>query len=421
MRGILSVGAAASARAPRSPGGPDAEQRFRAVVLVLGALFVAYAVATLLPTPSATLTLARNVFLLPIPFVVSWAYRRSPPSLRLPVLLFALAAVVWLVGSAFWYGYFFAAGAEVPKPPTPADAFFLSGRLLIIAGIVIALKSAIPFRIAALDALVIVSAGLAVGTAFIGHTLEEEFTASTLVTLNGPVLGVVILMLIVSAALGSWRGVPRSFLLLGAGIASLTLGTLIYSFQAVRAAYVDDRWAGLAWSGAGVLILLAASLVVLGIDRPVRLSSRAAIPGHPPGSNSVLLLSLGALTLTLAVAFYGYATGARPVAVIGVVASVTVGVAMALRAREAIRAAEEAYARLDHALAEAERSRDQLIVANQELARANARVQATHIAYADLLNLADERTHGRMRELIEATGGELAELLEEELEQARRR
>lgn len=42
-----------------------------------------------------------------------------------------------------------------------------------------------------------------------------------------------------------------------------------------------------------------------------------------------------------------------------------------------------------------------------------------HIAFADLLNLADERSSGRMRELIEGAGHELAELLEEEMRQPR--
>ncbi len=44
-----------------------------------------------------------------------------------------------------------------------------------------------------------------------------------------------------------------------------------------------------------------------------------------------------------------------------------------------------------------------------------------HTAFADLLNLADERSSGRMRELIEDTGNDLAKLLEEEMEQRRRR
>jgi hypothetical protein len=58
------------------------------------------------------------------------------------------------------------------------------------------------------------------------------------------------------------------------------------------------------------------------------------------------------------------------------------------------------YVRLDRALADVERTRDRLEESNQELARTNARVRAIEIAHAELLNLADERTQGRMRELI---------------------
>jgi hypothetical protein len=83
---------------------------------------------------------------------------------------------------------------------------------------------------------------------------------------------------------------------------------------------------------------------------------------------------------------------------------------MALRARSSIRTAEDAYGRLDSALSE--RASDELAAANEELARTNLELRTTQLAMADVLNLADERTHGRMRELIEKTGGQLAELLE---------
>ena len=76
-------------------------------------------------------------------------------------------------------------------------------------------------------------------------------------------------------------------------------------------------------------------------------------------------------------------------------------------------------ARLDAALAESERHRDQLAAANEELARTNLELRTVQVAMTDVLNLADERTHGRMRELIEDTGTELAQLLEEELERSR--
>ena len=94
---------------------------------------------------------------------------------------------------------------------------------------------------------------------------------------------------------------------------------------------------------------------------------------------------------------------------------------MALRARDSIRTAEDAYTRLDQALADSERTRDQLVTANEDLGRANLELRTLHVAMTDLLNLADERTEGRMRELIEDTGSELAELLEEEIGRSRYR
>jgi hypothetical protein len=68
-----------------------------------------------------------------------------------------------------------------------------------------------------------------------------------------------------------------------------------------------------------------------------------------------------------------------------------------------------------------ERTRDELVEANEELGRANVQIRAMHIAFADLLNLADERTNGRVRALIEDTGIELAELLAEQIQPEQRR
>jgi hypothetical protein len=162
-------------------------------------------------------------------------------------------------------------------------------------------------------------------------------------------------------------------------------------------------------------------VIILGIDRPVRLSGRSRIPEHAAESRAVLLVSLGALATALGVACYGELTGSRTLGLLGLAASVSIGAAMALRARDSIRTVEAACAQLDRALAETERGRDDLALANDELGRTNVRIRAMHIAFADLLNLADERTDGRMRALVEETGGELAELLEEQMEQQRGR
>jgi hypothetical protein len=404
-----------------SPSLAAGETRFRVLSLLAGVVFFAYLAATLLGASGSASSLAFNVLVLPVPFVVWWAYARATESLRRTVHLCAWAATLWLAGSLVWYGYFLAGGSVIPKPPGTWDAFFVAARLLVIVAIIVATRSFLSLRLAAFDACVIVAAGLAVGAAFAGRGLGDEVTAASLFTLNRPILGIVTLMLIVSAALGSWEGLPRSIALLGLGEVGITIGSLIYSYAAVHGAYVDNRWANLAWGSGAEISMLAAAVIILGIDRPVRLGARSRIPKHAGGSRAVLLVSLGALASTLGVACYGELTGRRTLGLLGLAASVSIGAAMALRARDSIRTVEAAYARLDLALAETERARDELTLANDELGRANVGIRAMHIAFADLLNLADERTDGRMRALVEETGSELAELLEEQMEPERGR
>ncbi|MEJ7569388.1 MAG: hypothetical protein WKF41_14115 [Gaiellaceae bacterium] len=105
-----------------------------------------------------------------------------------------------------------------------------------------------------------------------------------------------------------------------------------------------------------------------------------------------MFAAVGALILTVRVASYGVVKGSRAFTLIGLLASVSVGIAMAFRARDSIQTAESAFGR---ALADAERTRDELADVNEDLARANAQIQAVNVAYADLLNLTDEQTHGR--------------------------
>ncbi len=134
---------------------------------------------------------------------------------------------------------------------------------------------------------------------------------------------------------------------------------------------------------------------------------------------AALLVSLGGVLLTLGVASYGLIRGSSAVVSIGLAACVAIGAAMALRAGSSIRTFERTCASLDRALLDSERARDRLAKDNEDLARANLELRVMHTAFADLLNLADERSQGRMRDLIENTGAQLAELLEEELHRER--
>lgn len=417
----MGSGVAATDQAPPLTHPPPGERRFRQFALLAAGVYAAHFVAAIAGAPKAIVSVAFIVFVLPVPFLGWWAYTRAAQSLRTPFLLLATAASLWLVGTVVWYGYYFAAGRVIPEPPGIWDAFFVPALLLVIAAIVVALRSLISFRLAALDACVLVAAGVTLAAPFVRHSLDRGVSAESLFTLNRPLLSIVTLMLLVSAVLGSWEGLPRSIALVGLGEIPLTIGNLIYGYAAVQGRYTQNMWANLGWSLGGAVFTLGALAIILGVDGPIRLRVRRGIPNHPAGSRAVLLLSLAALGLTLTVAGYGLMIDARGLTTVGLVASVSIGAAMALRARAAIRSAESAYTRLDRSLADIERARDDLSLANEELARANVRVQAMQIAHAELLNLADERTHGRMRELIEEAGTELADLLEDELERARRR
>ena len=106
----------------------------------------------------------------------------------------------------------------------------------------------------------------------------------------------------------------------------------------------------------------------------------------------------------------------RGVTLLALVTALMVGTVMALRAGDSIRTAEAAYLRSDRALAESERARDALALANEELAAANVQLRMTQLGVAAFLNLVDERTDGRLRALLEQTGDDLVEILDQQLE-----
>jgi hypothetical protein len=162
--------------------------------------------------------------------------------------------------------------------------------------------------------------------------------------------------------------------------------------------------------------MLAGSTIILNIDRPLRLPVRHRVPGHPVGSRAALLISLIAIVLTLGVATYGLIGDRRNVALAGIVASLLIAVAMVARARDSLRTAEHAAELLDGAVLESERARDQLHAANAQLRKTNADQRVTHLAVAQAFDLIDERTEGRLREIVEQAGGDLAALVEESLD-----
>jgi hypothetical protein len=127
----------------------------------------------------------------------------------------------------------------------------------------------------------------------------------------------------------------------------------------------------------------------------------------------VLPVAFVAIASTLGVAVDGLITDRAGVTIVGLATSITIAVTMGVRARDSIRMAERSSELLDSALAESERARDELRLANEKLQRTNASLRTLHIAVAQGFNLIDERTQGRLRGLVEEAGDDLAALVAE--------
>lgn len=403
----------------RSTSGHD-RRRFAALSALAACFVLVYAAATAAGAPDTVLSTVFTMSIVLVPPLAWWTFFRAPPELRLLVVFLASAGTLWLLGSLIWFYYFVEAGNEVPPPAGPWEAVFAVAYSLALAGFYVATRQAISLRRTALDASVVGVAGIALGAALVGPELEKGLSADSLVTVVRPLFGVATLALIASAALARWHGLTLSVLLLGVAQVFLTVGGIVYSFDAVQPEDVDFRWAKVALLPGVVVAVLACLVIILAIDRPLRLAKPVEIPGHGVGAIGLLFGAVCGLAVTAAVAFYGHLTDRETVLYIGLAASLWIGVAVALRASSSIRALERSYDRLDRTHLALERTRDRLAASNEELARTNVELRSVHTAFEDLLVIADERTRGGLRDLVEDAGEDLARLLHDYLGGRRR-
>ena len=396
---------------------PLEDRRFLTLCGVLAALVAGYAGATLAGASSVVLSLFFLVPMVPVPVVAWWATVRAPAEQRTMWALLASAASLWMVGLVVWYAVYAANGNTIPDSPGPWDVEYVAAFALSLAGYVLGFRRAIRLRHVALDAAVAIAAALAVGTALVAEGLTDGLSPALLVALARPIFGILTLAVIVSAALGAWEGLPLSTVLLGAGQLPMIGGHLVYSYAAVQGNYVDDRWTDLCWATGATLFILAAATVILRLDRPVRPSRTADIPNHPLGARAMLSVALGALLVTVGVAAYGEATETHVTFVAGLTAGAAVATAMALRARNAVREVELAYAELDRAHAAEQRANDALTQAIAELDRTNMGLRVAHLAVGDVLTIIDERTGGGLRAHVEDAGEDVVALLADLLDE----
>ncbi len=342
--------------------------------------------------------------------VLLWmVWARTPPAPgRRVVAGLALAATVWLLGLVLAQGYVVGS----PRTFELGEASFAAAQLFVVVSLIGAVDSWRALWLSLLDSSLVAAVAMAVG-ALVGAPNTTLGAPSVVFGLAGSILGVWAITLGASAGLARCGGVPLSVAILAAAEIPLTAGAMVLAWSGGRGAYPDLRLVDLVWAAGAIVALIGASVVTVGADGRIRLPPRLAIPRHPAGGTTRVVLSACALAFTLGVGGAGAVTGDRRLTLAGLLAAAVVGTAMAVRSAGSIRSAEAAYRGLDQALAVSERTRDVLLLANEELARANVQLRANHIAVGAMLNVTDERTNGRLRELVEQTGDDLLEILEQ--------
>jgi hypothetical protein len=136
-------------------------------------------------------------------------------------------------------------------------------------------------------------------------------------------------------------------------------------------------------------------------------------------STGAFIFVLTALLIGFAISCHGVYSGSQSMALAGSLVSVCLSGGVVFRARTMLVRCDRARVDSGDGLEEWGRRYRELAGEYDELRRAHLRVRLLHESFADLLNLIDERSQGRLRALVEATGDELARLLEDYLAQPR--
>ena len=136
-----------------------------------------------------------------------------------------------------------------------------------------------------------------------------------------------------------------------------------------------------------------------------RLASRALTIGLPIAA----LVALAAVS-------YGLEAGQRTLALLALAVGLVIALATTLRGYRALRGARRSLDLLNRALVEAEQARRDLHAANGKLERQNLELRMVQIAVAQGFILVDERTQGRLRQIVTQAGDDLAALVDEALD-----
>lgn len=331
---------------------PD-EGTFRLVAMVAGVWLSLFAAGTLITEGDGAFgRLLVNVaylgpHLLAIGLAVYAARNTEGVYQRLWTML-ACALLLWVTGESI---VSFHHVVLVSEPPFPglADAFFLAFYAALIVTFLVALRPALMVRSwkAVLDASVLaVAVGFIAWVAVVQPQLSQPASLATAVGIAYPVLDVVMLTILLSLTLASFRRPPASLLLLTAAIAVGGLTDVALTYISLHTSSPEVSWLKIGWEGEALLLALAAIAAV----RPVE--AARPIPSKDSRERGLAIVLVG-VAVTLAVVVIDSLGDALSLSD-AVVALYMVG-AIAMRLHLTAREREQIGRRLEASLREQER------------------------------------------------------------------
>jgi len=389
------------------------ESRIGTSYLLAGAMAIvvllAYWAATIVNVSQPLLNMVFTVVVVLVLPVAGYSAFRAPAELRLFVAVVVAAFLFQVVGSVLWEVAYLGTHGALPHIGywTP---FMYAAILLALVGVWAGMRGVLHPRDALLDYSIVVAAAASVAILSTEHHGSIALSASpaSIDAVVRPLLSLLVLVLLASAALGRWQTLPLPVGLVGIALLFDASGLLLQSYFIADGIYRTDRWTNAVWITGLLAAFLAALVILARLDRPVRLS-REPLPGVSP--MPLLVVATTAWGVSGGVALDGYLSGEHPALIAGLAAIGWIGIAAVLRMVGALGEARTAYLRLDEAhfaLERVQNDRERVIA---ELERRNVELTAIQTMLGPLFEAADERSDGLLRSKLEETAHDLTRWL----------
>jgi two-component system, cell cycle response regulator len=245
------------------------QRRWRVLLTAMGAWLALFALGTLITEGQGSFgrLLVNVIYLVPHVLAIGlavWAAHRTEGVYKRLWTMLACALPLWVAGESIVSYYHVVLSSEPPFPGA-ADAFFIAFYVTLIVTFLVALRPALNVRSwkAVLDASV-----LAVAVGFIGWVavvepqLSQPASLATVVGVAYPILDVVMLTILISLTLASFRRPPASLLLLTAAIAAGALTDVALTYVSLHTGSPELSWLKIGWETEALLLILAAIAAV---------------------------------------------------------------------------------------------------------------------------------------------------------------